>query len=406
MPDTALAADMTCGTGGGAGAWGRLEPEVEHGTGMGTEHHHVLLRTVRRWLGAASAGLAGLLLAACTMPQPPSQQDTAEAGAEEKKEVRVVVETATVARHPVAAHYHASAALEPANEAQVVAKTSGVLLKLMVEEGDVVKAGQLLAKIDPERPRLEVQRAEALLRKLEAELARSDTLFERKLIAADMHEKIRYDVQTQRAIYNMARLELSYTDVVAPISGVIAQRQVKLGNLIQLNSSLFRIVDGSRLEATLNVPEREMLAMVAGAPVSLQLDALPGEVFTGRIARVSPVVDAGSGTFRVVCAFDSDARLRAGMFGRISVLLEERPDVLTVPRVALLEDQDEPAVFVLRDGRAVRTAVQPGHAGGDRIEIRAGLEEGDEVVTTGKLTLRDGALVEQRQSADQDGGRP
>lgn len=221
----------------------------------------------------------------------------------------VVVEIATASLRPIRASYQTTAALEAPREAQVVAKTSGVLLDLLVEEGDTVKAGQRLAKIDPERTRLEVRRAEAMLRKLEAEMARSKELFARQLIAADLYEKIRYDVDTQRAIYDMTRLELSYTDIVAPISGVIAQRMVKVGNLIQLNSPLFRIVDTSNLEATLNVPEREIATMRVGAQVNMQVDALPGMLFEGHISRISPVVDAGSGTFRVVCAFDPNERL-------------------------------------------------------------------------------------------------
>ncbi len=318
----------------------------------------------------------------------------APGGKEAGERTAVTVETAPAALRPIRASYHATAALEAPNEAQVVSKTSGVLLRLLVEEGDSVKAGQVLAKIDPERPRLEVRRAEALLRKLEAELARSKELYERKLVAADMYEKIRYDVDTQRAIYDMAKLELSYTDIVAPISGVIAQRSAKVGNLIQLNSALFRIVDTSRLEATLNVPEREIATMRAGAPVSMQVDALPGVAFDGRIDRISPVVDAGSGTFRVVCEFSPDARLRPGMFGRIGVVFDQREDVLTVPRVALLEGEGEAAVYRVQDGKAVRTPVQVGYLSGDVAEIRAGLSQGDIVVTTGKVALRDGAAVD------------
>lgn len=312
----------------------------------------------------------------------------------EPERTAVTVETAAAQLRPISASYQATAALEAPNEAQVVSKTSGVLLKLLVEEGDTVKAGQVLAKIDPERPRLEVRRAEALLRKLEAEMARSKELYERKLVAADLYEKIRYDVDTQRAIYDMARLELSYTDIVAPISGVIAQRSAKVGNLIQLNSALFRIVDTSRLEATLNVPEREIAKMHAGAPVSMQVDALPGVSFAGSIDRISPVIDAGSGTFRVVCMFSPDTRLRPGMFGRIGVVFDQREDVLTVPRIALLEGEGEAAVYRVQDGKAMRTPVQVGYLSGEVAEIRAGLAQGDLVVTTGKVALRDGVAVE------------
>ena len=345
---------------------------------------------LRAWLLALAAVLA---LTACggrdaAAPNAKTGASTDSARAD------VTVEVVAATRRPISASYSATAALETPNEAQVVAKTSGVLLRLMVEEGDQVKAGQVLAKIDPERPKLEVRRAQALLRKLEAELARSKELFERKLVAADLYEKIRFDVETQRAVFEMAQLELSYTDVVAPISGVVAQRMAKIGNLIQLNSALFRIVDVSRLEATLNVPEREIATMRAGASVQLQVDALPGAFFEGHVERISPVIDAGSGTFRVVCAFAPDARLRPGMFGRISVVFDQRDDVLTVPRVALLEGDGETAVYKVVGGKAVRTLVQVGYLSGDVAEIRSGLETGDQVVTTGKVALRDGAAIE------------
>jgi membrane fusion protein (multidrug efflux system) len=192
----------------------------------------------------------------------------------------------------------------------------------------------------------------------------------------------------------MARLELSYTQIIAPIDGVIAQRMVKQGNLIQLNTALFRIVDTRQLEAVLNVPERELATLRAGLAVTMEVDALPGQPFVGRIDRVSPVVDAGSGTFRVTCAFESNEVLKPGMFGRIGVIYDRREDALTIPRTALLEDAGESAVFAVRDGAAVRVPIQLGYINGELAEIRAGLNEGESVVTAGKVTLRDGSKVE------------
>lgn len=348
---------------------------------------HSVFRLVR--LSRGPLLLAAMaLLAGCGKPPAGSSKTGSTAPA------AITVEVAQASLQPISASYNATASLEAPIEAQVVARTSGVLLELLVEEGDRVTAGQVLARIDPARPRLEVERADALLRKLEAELARSKELFERKLVAADVYEKIRFDVDTQRAVYRMAKLELSYTDITAPISGVVAQRAAKVGNLIQLNSSVFRIVDTARLEATLNVPEREIGTLRVGAPVELRMDALPGQAFVGRIDRISPVVDSGSGTFRVVCAIEPDARLRPGMFGRIGVLFDQRQEVLTVPREALVDGEGEAAVYRIVDGRALRTPVQLGYLSGELAEIRAGLDAGDQVVTTGKVALRDGAVVE------------
>lgn len=313
---------------------------------------------------------------------------------EEKKTEAVPVEVAAVARRPIAASFSGTANLEAPGEAQVVAKTSGVLLQLMAEEGDQVKAGQVLARIDPERPRLEMERARATVRKLENNYRRSQELLESKLVSAEASDQIRYDLEAARAAYQLAQLELSYTNIVAPIDGVIAARAVKPGNLIQLNTSLFRIVDTSRLEAVLNVPEDSLATMKAGLAVRMSADAMPGQSFEGVIDRVSPVVDAGSGTFRVVAAFDGGQGLRPGMFGRIDVVYDQRADALTVPRSALLQDAGETAVYAVRDAKAVRVPVELGHMTGELAEVRKGLEEGDQVVTAGKVALRDGAAVE------------
>lgn len=313
----------------------------------------------------------------------------------------VPVEVARVERRPLSASYSGTASLQAPNEAQVVAKTTGVLLELKAEEGDRVTAGQVLARLDSERSRLEVQRAEAAMRKLEAEYERSEELFARKLIAADAHERIRFDLATQRAAWELARLELSYANVVAPISGVIAERLVKEGNLIQTSQAMFRIVDTSRLEAVLNVPERELATMQPGLDVTMRVDALPGQDFTGSIDRVSPVVDAGSGTFRVTVAFAGDTGLRAGMFGRVGVVYDRRSDVLTVPRSALLQDQGESAVFAVRDNKAVRIPVQLGYVNGEVAEVREGLEEGEVVVTTGKVAVREGSDLQVLNPPDE-----
>ncbi|MBO9740325.1 MULTISPECIES: efflux RND transporter periplasmic adaptor subunit [Xanthomonas] len=315
--------------------------------------------------------------------------------AEEKKAVDAVpVEIAKAARRAVAASYTGTAALEPRAEAQVVAKTSGVALSVMVEEGQKVSAGQALVRLDPDRAHLAVAQSEAQLRKLENSYRRATQLVGQQLVSAADVDQLKFDVENSRAQHRLASLELSYTTVQAPISGVIASRSIKTGNFVQINTPIFRIVDDSQLEATLNVPERELATLKSGQPVTLLADALPGQQFVGKVDRIAPVVDSGSGTFRVVCAFGQGAEaLQPGMFGRIRIDYDQRKDALVIPRLALLDD-GEPAVFVVRNGKASRVPVKLGYAEGPWLEVRQGLKEGDQVVTAGKVALRDGTAVQ------------
>jgi membrane fusion protein (multidrug efflux system) len=275
----------------------------------------------------------------------------------------------------------------------VVAKTSGVALNVLVEEGQVVHAGQVLVRLDASRAELQAMQTAATMRKLEANYKRSVTLAEQKLMSANDIDQIRFDLENARAANRLANLELSYANVVAPISGVIAERKIKTGNFVQINTPIFRIVDNSRLEATLNVPEREVATLAQGLKVDLAVDAMPGKKFSGTIDRVSPVVDSGSGTFRVVCTFAGGGMLQPGMFGRIRIDYDQRTDALVVPRVALLDDEGDPAVFAVKSGKAVRVPVKLGYLDGQWAEVRSGLKVGDQVVTAGKVALREGSPV-------------
>ena len=309
--------------------------------------------------------------------------------------MKVPVEVAKAARSEVTAAFQGTANLVPEAEADVVTKTSGVVLKINVEEGDHVVAGQVLAQLDSDRQRLAVKQSEANLNKLENDFKRQQELIGRKLISQDVFDRSRYDLDTQRAAYDIAKLELSYTEIRAPIGGVVSKRMVKVGNLIQLNQPLFKIDDFDPLEAMINVPEREMRLIAADQPVQMLVDALPDAVFTGEVARVSPVVDATTGTFRVVAQFkDASGQLRSGMFGRVRIIYDQRADVLVVPRSALVGDDKDASVFVVEDDTAKRRKVRLGYADGGKVEVTEGIKDGEQVVTLGQAALRDGAKVQ------------
>ncbi|HFT6992711.1 TPA: efflux RND transporter periplasmic adaptor subunit [Stenotrophomonas maltophilia] len=355
--------------------------------------HPTFLSGRRSGICAAALLISTSLLLGGCAAGPNSEAKAAETK-EEKKVDAVPVEVAVASHRAVAASYTGTAALEPRAESQVVAKTSGVALAVLVEEGQRVTAGQPLVRLDPDRARLAVAQSEAQMRKLENNYQRAQKLVGQQMVSAADVDQLRFDLENVRAQYRLATLELSYTTVVAPISGVIASRSIKTGNFVQINTPIFRIVDNSRLEATLNVPERELATLRAGQPVTLAADALPGQSFTGTVDRIAPVVDSGSGTFRVVSAFDSAARaLQPGMFGRIRIDYDQRADALVVPRLSLLDD-GEPAVFRVREGKVARVPVKLGYAEGPWVEIRDGLAAGDQVVTAGKVALRDGTAVQ------------
>jgi len=320
--------------------------------------------------------------------------EAAKDGKQKPEQEAIPVEVAPVSERRISASYAGTANLEVPADAQVVAKTSGVLLRVLVEEGDMVSAGQALAQLDPERARLEAARAEANMRRAKNNYDRSKELFARQLVSTEANDQLRFEYESTKAAYDLARLELSYTTITAPIGGVVAERLAKPGNLISINTPLYRVIDNSQLEAVLNVPEREMATMKAGLPVRMMVDALRGQVFEGVVGRISPVVNASSGTFRVVGVFRGQGALKPGMFGRFDIVYDERAAALTVPRTALVEGNGESAVFLVVDGKAVRRVVTLGYVNGEFAEVVEGLQAGDKVITAGRIAVREGVRVE------------
>ncbi len=368
--------------------------------------HAMLLRRV------VGAGLA-LGLAACSTGNSTPSAGTADASS------AVPVETATVSQQSITANYSGTASLEAVGEAQVVAKASGIVLKLLVEEGMYVKRGQLLAQLDDDAASNKLAQATANLRKAQASYDKAEKGLALKITPKADYDSMRYDLEAQKAIVAGAQLDVSYTRIVAPIDGVIAKRSVKVGNLVQINQALFDIVDLDQLQAVLNVPERDLDTLKAGQGVSMQVDALGGRGFDGVIARIAPVVDAASGTFRATCEFrDTTRTLKPGMFGRIEVAYDQRHDALVVPRNAITEEDGETSVFVVEPAPAAavtapkpadksaaakdptprfvakRRVVKLGYAEDDRVEVRDGIHDGERVITLGRNAVRDGTQVQ------------
>lgn len=353
-----------------------------------------------RTTGLAALVVSFILLSLASLTGCGNDANSSDASEADDAPDSIPVEVSRVAFGDVSSAYAGTATLVPERQTQAVAKLGGIALEILVEEGDRVEAGQVLARLERDRYEFQAQQTEARLRKLENELERASELHQRDLISTDEYERIRFDTEAQRAANGLAQLDLAHTEVRAPIAGVIAERMVKVGNLVTQNQALFMIDDFDPLWAVLHVPERELDLLDAGQPATLQLDAFPGQEFSGRVLRISPVVDAATGTFKVTVTFSDDSgRLRPGLFGRVQVVHDSRMNVPLVPRTALMSEDGEVAVFVARkrdDGAgytAERRTVTTGYSGAEGVEVLDGLAEGESVVTAGKNSLRDGAGI-------------
>jgi len=307
----------------------------------------------------------------------------------------IPVEISLAEAGSISAFYSGTATLEAEEEALVVAKTAGVVLEIIAEEGDVVITGDILARLEDDRPRLEMDRARANMKRLENDYKRNEEVYAKQLVSSEEYERVKFEYEEERANFKLAELELSYTSISAPIDGVISERLIKVGNLVQENTAVFRVTDFDPLLAVLHVPERELPVLEVGQPVNLLVDALAGQRFQGEVLRISPVVDPSTGTFKVTAAIrDESHRLKPGMFGRVSIVHDVRDNAVLMPRSALIAQAGESAVFVVEDGKAHRRLVETGYTDNGKVEILSGLDSGAQVVTAGHASLKDGVRVE------------
>ncbi|MEE3627088.1 efflux RND transporter periplasmic adaptor subunit [Nitrospirillum sp. BR 11752] len=357
----------------------------------------------------------------------------------------VPVATARVVRGPMPVDVPAVGTVQPIATVQVRARIDSQLMAAKVEEGQEVKAGDLLFLLDQRPPRAALMQAEANLARDQANLAqaRSDAkrtagLFARGAVSLQQNEQtlatakaMEATVLADQAAVDQARLTLSFTEIRSPIDGVVGAIQLRPGNLVKgsdSGSTLTTLVQVAPINVTFTVPERHVTAVrqaLRGArpsPVSAPQASAPlvsarttdGLVnATGRLVFVDNSVDAQSGTIQLKALYDNkDRALWPGQFVDVTLHLGMEADVLSVPAVAVQRGQAGPYVFVVKpddtvEMRAVTVARFAQQGAEQGAVIASGVDAGERVVTEGQLRLIPGAKVTERppvQGAPVQGG--
>ena len=306
----------------------------------------------------------------------------------------VPVEVAHPYRADIYATYVATATIGSDADAPVVARVAGEVVELLVEEGDFVQEGQVLARLDGERLRLELLSAKAKLNQARKEFQRNIDLHERGLISASMFDSLQYDLEALEATYELKKLGFEYSKIRATISGVVASREIKPGQNLAINDVAVRFTETSELVAYLQIPQSELPKFDAGHTASIEVASMPGTLFPATIVRISPTIDTRNGTFRATAIIGNEAGdLAPGMFGRFTIAYEQHENALVIPAAALLDEDDQTTVYVVNDGEVAQRAVEIGIETDGNIEILGGLSENDTIVVVGHSGLRNGSKV-------------
>lgn len=306
---------------------------------------------------------------------------------------------------------------------EVTPKFSGRVVEIRVDRGDTVRAGQVIARLEDDELQEQVRRAEASLRvarasmvqrsaelkSVEMELNRYRSLEEEGVVSSEQREQAQTRVEVSRAQVNLAeaqvaqaeaelaelQIRLGQTDVLSPLTGVVGQRYVDPGALVTTNTPILLILDISSMELVVNVPERDINKLQVGNEARILVDAVPGEELSGRVVRISPLLDPQTRTAPVEIEVPNPARnLKAEMFARVALNLMTEKEALLIPRDALVYRGNRSGVFVVESDVVRFQTIETGIAEADRIEVRTGLTEGETVVTRGANLLKNGDAVQ------------
>jgi RND family efflux transporter MFP subunit len=309
----------------------------------------------------------------------------------------------------------ASGSLRAYNQAAVKARVGGEVRDVLVREGETVKAGQVLVRMDEADYRARVAQAEGALLAARGQLdiaakARENNraLLERGFISKNAYDTAssQYDiaqanVNAAQGGLDVSRKALGDTVIRAPIAGVVASRSVQPGEKVSADNKLLDVVDLGRMEMEVAVPTSDIIAIAPGQEVTVRVEGLP-QPLPASVVRINPATQAGSRSILTYLQLDNPGnRLRAGMFGEARLTLSKKAGVLAAPPSALQGSDGSAYVYAIEQDKLVRRPVQTGITGSDGdatlVEITAGLEPGARIVRSNLGNLPAGAAVKVQQ---------
>lgn len=330
----------------------------------------------------------------------------------------VSVDTALVERRDLTPVFSFSANLEALWSTDISTKADGRIDKLFVEEGDLVTAGMVLARLDMNELGAQVMQAEgqvlqaqATLEQNELNFHRMDLLYKQNAVSAHTLDSAR----TQRDLAQgglraaqgnliLLKTRMDNANIISPLNGVVIKRHVQAGTFSKAGIAIVTVADVSTLLAKALVGEAQISELTLGKSVNIKVNAIKDQEFKGTVTRLSPAATLPARTFTAEVSIPNpQGLLKVGMFANAEIAGQSRQKVLTVPEGALVMREDQKTVFVVADGKTVvQKVLKLGDAAGGWVEVLEGVKEGDRIVVAGQHKLKDGSAIRQGTPGGQE----
>jgi len=311
-----------------------------------------------------------------------------------------LVELVTVKIEPVQHQSQRTGTLKARKTVRIFNQEEGSLTALPFYEGDTINKGELLLKIDDKLLRAQLDKAKATLKQTQQDLRRLQKLRKKRLVAEDEVNRARTALNVAEAEQRLLSTRIGYTSLTSPINGIVSERLAEPGDVAPRHSHLLTLIDTETLITEVPVSGLLLPVLNTGDSVDIQIDALPGNTFQGRILRIHPTLNASTRNGIVEVILDPvPSGARPGQFCRVK-LLSRATDRKLIPFNAIRQDSDGSYVYsVDTKNKAVVSRITTGLRFTDRIEVLSGLEAGQRIITKGFLGLKAGKKIRTANSA-------
>lgn len=320
-----------------------------------------------------------------------NEAETAEAALTNPK---VAVRTDTATTKEMNLSYVANGTFAPYQQVAISAEAAGRVVRVLVKEGSFVSAGQVLAVIEGDKLNITLANAEAAFSNAKTDLARFESSYKSGGVTKQQLDQVKLQYENAKNNLQNAKIVAGDANLKASISGIVSSKKIEPGTYLNVGTPAFEIVNVSTLKLRVNVDEKNVVPLKVGQDVSISASVYPDKVYTGKISFISPVAD-GSLNFPVeIEVRNTNNELKAGMYGTATFGVNNKANLLVIPRTAFVGSVADNRVFVAKEGKAYETKVVSGRNFGNYIEVISGLQPNDVVVISGQLNLVDGSEIE------------
>lgn len=306
--------------------------------------------------------------------------------------IPVQAETVNKSAHKI--HFTANGTFEANRELTLQSEASGKVVKIFKKKGDFVKAGQQIAKLDDELLQAELVINQLTYDQSLRDLERYENLAGSDAITKKQLEEIQNGSKSAEAQLKMIKKRIEFTNIVAPISGYINDDQIEIGTLLAPGMPIVDLVDTDPLKLRINVSEMETTQIELGDSVTVRAGVFPNREFKGKVTFVSSKGDA-SLRYPVEISLMGDMEgLKTGMFGYADFQYDQ-PETILINRKSLVSGLKNPEVYVIENGKARLKPIKIASIGQDQLVVLDGLNEGEKLITSGLINLRDGIDVSE-----------